>query len=238
MAEMVTVADQILRFYQRLAATSLKLPPGFAVVNPFNGPRRPDVLATVSAFYKEYYDDYRPRRLVLGSSPARRGTGVTGVPFEDAGFLKAMVGNTVEGFGINKSSSEFLFDIIGRYGGRSKFYADFCMSFVCPLGLARLNSRGSEVNCNYYETAELRRCVRSFIVESLKSQVQFGVDDSVCYCIGSGENFKYLAQLNEAEHFFDTIIPLEHPRFITQYNPGRRDAFVAKYLYALRGGAR
>lgn len=35
-----TVADRILQFNEELAETTLELPPGFAVINPFSGPRR------------------------------------------------------------------------------------------------------------------------------------------------------------------------------------------------------
>ncbi|EAF3770136.1 DUF4918 family protein, partial [Listeria monocytogenes] len=35
-------------------------------------------------------------------------------------------------------------------------------------------------------------------------------------------------------HFFDTIIPLEHPRFIMQYNSKNKDVYMKKYLSALK----
>ena len=72
-----------------------------------------------------------------------------------------------------------------------------------------------------------------FILESLKKQISFGIDTSVCYCIGSGENFKFLTKINEQYHFFDQIISLEHPRFIMQYHKKDRDKYLEKYLDAL-----
>ena len=39
---------------------------------------------------------------------------------------------------------------------------------------------------------------------------------------------------NKKYHFFKEIIPLEHPRFIMQYNSKRKDEFIMKYLNALR----
>jgi hypothetical protein len=63
----------------------------------------------------------------------------------------------------------------------------------------------------------------------------FGTDASVCYCIGCGENFRFLSNINMKERYFEKIVPLEHPRFITQYNPGRRDEFIEKYVRVLRG---
>ncbi|HAJ56002.1 MAG TPA: DUF4918 domain-containing protein, partial [Lactobacillus sp.] len=46
----------------------------------------------MTTFYKKYFNDTKPRRLILGSSPARRGTAITGVPFEDEDELKKETG--------------------------------------------------------------------------------------------------------------------------------------------------
>lgn len=235
MNEPVTVARRILQFNEKLAETTLELPPGFTVINPFSGPQKERVREVTTAFYNKYYDDDKPRRLVLGSSPARRGTAVTGVPFEDAKLLENETGVDVDGYAVSRPSAGFLHDVISRYGGRDKFYADFVMSFVCPLGLARTNAKRKEVNCNYYENKKLLELLHSFLVDTLKRQLAFGTDTSVCYCIGSGENFAFLSKVNEGQRFFQRIVPLEHPRFITQYNRDREEEFAEKYLSAFRG---
>ncbi|MFE7777635.1 uracil-DNA glycosylase family protein [Streptomyces sp. NPDC057445] len=231
----VTVAQRILQFNEELAGTTLELPAGFTVINPFSGPQKERVREVTTAFYHKYYDDDKPRRLVLGSSPARRGTAVTGVPFEDAKLLESETGVDVDGYAVSRPSAGFLHDVIRRYGGRDKFYADFVMSFVCPLGLVRTNPKGNEVNCNYYENKKLLELLHSFLVDTLKRQLEFGTDTSVCYCIGSGENFAFLSKVNEGQRFFQRIVPLEHPRFITQYNRDREEEFAEKYLSAFRG---
>ncbi|MGW3387404.1 uracil-DNA glycosylase family protein [Streptomyces cinereoruber] len=230
-----TIAQRILQFNEELAETTLELPPGFRAVNPFSGPQKERVREVTTAFYNKYYDDDKPRRLVLGSSPARRGTAVTGVPFEDATLLESETGVDIDGYAVSRSSAGFLHDVIRCYGGRSKFYTDFVMSFVCPLGLVRMNAKEKEVNCNYYENKKLLELLRSFLVDSLERQIAFGTDTSVCYCIGSGENFTFLSKVNEERRFFRKIVPLEHPRFITQYNGDRKGEFAEKYLRALRG---
>ena len=235
MSSRTTIADRVLQFNEHLAETVLELPPRFAVVNPFSGPRKADVRDVTTAFYKRFYDDREPRRLILGSSPARRRTAVTGVPFADAASLERDSGVDAVGYSISHTSSGFIDDVIGRFGGRDQFYADFLMSFVCPLGVVRTNAKGNEANANYYETKGLLESLRSFIVDSTKRQLAFGVDSSVCYCIGSGENFRFLSKINKAGRFFERIVPLEHPRFVTQYNPGRREEFVEKYVGVLRG---
>lgn len=235
MSRSTTVADRVLQFNTYLAEAEIDLPQGYAVVNPFSGPSKDHVRDVTTAFYKKFYNDDRPRRLVLGSSPARRGTAVTGVPFVDAKNLHSDTGIDIDGYAISAASSGFLDDVIHRYGGREKFYAEFFMSFVCPLGVVRTTTSGGEVNANYYENKKLLDSMRTFVVDTLERQLALGVDPSVCYCIGSGENFKFLSTVNAEKCLFGEIVPLEHPRFITQYNPERRDEFVFKYLGLLRG---
>ena len=235
MIEKGTFAEHILQFNEKLSHEMLDLPIGFRVVNPFCGDQKEQVREVTRAFYEKYYNDCFTRRLILGSSPARRGTAITGVPFEDARHLQTETGIIIEKFHINQSSSNFLYDVISEYGGCKKFYTDFYMNFVCPLGIAKINSKGKEVNCNYYDSKKLQEALNSFIVSTLHSQLAFGIDTSVCYCIGSGENFRYITKLNKEFRFFDTIVPLEHPRFIMQYNSKDKDYFLTKYIHALRG---
>jgi len=196
MSGRTTVAERVLRFNEQLAETALQLPPGFTLINPFSGPRRGHVQEVTTAFYQRFYDDHRPRRLVLGSSPARRGTAVTGVPFADAELLASQTGIDIDGYAISRTSSGFIEDVIRRYGGRDRFYADFVMSFVCPLGVVRTNAKGGEVNANYYENKKLLESLRSFILDAMRRQLAFGTDASVCYCIGSGGNFRFLSKIN------------------------------------------
>ena len=119
-------------------------------------------------------------------------------------------------------------------GGSQKFYKRFYMSFVCPLGIEKINLKGNWVNCNYYENVALKKCLHTFIVDSLRHQIDFNIDTTVCFCIGSGENFKFLTNINNEQHFFDAIVPLEHPRFIMQYNADRKEEFIQKYVNIFR----
>ncbi len=151
----MTFANQILQFNEELAHKTFHLPGGFKVINPYKGNQKQQVKEITTAFYQKYYNDIKPRRIILGSSPARKGSAVTGVPFEDAKHLQSETNIFIDEFYINKSSSGFLYDVINNYGGCEKFYADFYMNFVFPLGLARTNSKGNEVNCNYYENKQV-----------------------------------------------------------------------------------
>ncbi|MGC9249948.1 uracil-DNA glycosylase family protein [Listeria ivanovii] len=227
-----TLANQILQFNEALSLTTMELPTEFRLINPYNGDQKNLVSEITAAFYQKYYNDNKPRRLILGSSPARRGSALTGVPFEDAKHLQNETGIFIEKFYINQSSSGFLYDVISAYGGCQKFYTNFYMNFVCPLGVVRVNSKGKEVNCNYYENKKIQAILSPFIIQSIRSQIEFGMDTSICYCIGSGENYNFLSKINDEYQFFHTIIPLEHPRFITQYNSQHKEKYMEKYLNA------
>ena len=229
----VTFGEKVIQFDDYLSKIDIKLPEGFYLINPFNMQNKKQINEITKKFYDTYYNDNNSRRLIIGSSPARRGTSITGIPYEDSMHLEKITGIHIDNFYINKSSSNFLYDVIEEYGGSKKFYTKFYLNFICPLGIVRINSKGKEVNCNYYENKKVQEILYPFIVESIKKQIDFGLDTSIVYCIGSGENYKFLTKLNDEYHFFEKIIPLEHPRFIMQYNSKHKDKFIEKYLNVL-----
>ncbi len=232
MTKRKTFADSVLEFNEWLANISLALFGNYSISNPFNDKNKEQIKKLTNAFYNKYYNDNNKRYLILGSSPARKGTATTGIPFEDASHLYKETGIMIDNFYINKSSSDFLYDVMEQYGGLEKFYNDFFMNFVCPLGIVNINSKGNEVNSNYYENKKLENALYDFIVDSLKKQISFGINTSICYCIGSGENFKFLTEINDRYKFFDKIVALEHPRFIMQYNSKDRTKYLNKYINA------
>lgn len=225
-------SDSVLEFNAWLADVSLELFDNYSINNPFNGQNKGQIKEITKSFYKKYYNDNNKRYLILGSSPARKGTAITGIPFEDASHLYKETGIMIDNFYINKSSSDFLYDVMEQYGGCERFYKDFFMNFVCPLGIVNVNSKGNKINANYYENRKLENVLYNFIVESLRKQISLGIETSICYCIGSGENFKFLSKINEQYKFFDKIIALEHPRFIMQYNSKDRNKYLDKYIDA------
>lgn len=230
MANRKNFSDNVLEFNDWLADINLELFDNYSISNPFNGKNKRQIKEITNAFYKKFYNDHNRRYLILGSSPARKGTAITGIPFEDASHLYKETGVMIDKFYINKSSSGFLYDVMEQYGGCEKFYKDFFMSFVCPLGIVNVNSKGNEINANYYENKKLENVLYNFMVESLRKQIAFGIETSVCYCIGSGENFRFLTKINKQYKFFDKIIALEHPRFIMQYNSKDRNKYLDKYI--------
>ena len=86
---------------------------------------------------------------------------------------------------------------------------------------------------NYYDIKELQGAVKGFMVQSLKKQINFGINTEVAYCLGEGENFKFISRLNEEHHFFKKIIPLAHPRFIMQYKRKKVNEYIDDYLHKL-----
>lgn len=120
-----------------------------------------------------------------------------------------------------------------KYGGFKKFYSKFYMNFVCPVGLVKINSNGKEINYNYYENKELQNSLYDFMIDMLKNIIKIGINRTKCYCMGSGGNYNFLMQINEKYGFFNKIIPLEHPRFIIQYNSKNKDFFLEKYIKTL-----
>jgi len=123
-------AEKVLKFKEELSNMVFNLPENYHIKNPFNGENAKKINEITHTFYKKYYNDNNKRYLILGSSPAKKGSAVTGIPFEDAFHLYKITGIQLDNFYINKSSSDFLNQIIEQYGGCEKFYKEFYMNFV------------------------------------------------------------------------------------------------------------
>ena len=234
MNSMDTFASRLLRFNRRLADVQLDLPKDYTIINPYRKLFDEYGVKNMTSFYEKYYNDNYKRMMILGSSPARRRSAVSGVPFLDASLLKEVVYGNAESQYLNAFPSDFFYTIIMKFGGWKSFFSTFYMNFVCPLGIVRTKSDGRVVNANYYEKKELCESMRPFLIKSLREQMGLGIDASICYCIGCGENYRFLLDVNNQYGFFNTIIPLEHPRFIMQYNSKDRDFYEKKYLSALK----
>ena len=224
--------DKILEYFNKLSNIKIDNFDNYKIINPYKDSNQ--VREITTKFYTKFYNDNNKRRLILGSNPARRGTAVTGIPFEDAAHLQKETGIFIDNFYINKSSSNFLYDVIEKYGGCEKFYNDFYMNFIFPLGISKISNKGTESNYNYYDIKKFEDKLKNYIVDSIKEILTFNIDTSICYCIGSGKNYEYLLKLNKEYNFFNEIIPLEHPRFIMQYNSKDKDLYLKKYLDALK----
>lgn len=201
-------------------------------MNPFKNNQ--ETLSVSKQFYKKFYSDNLPRKLILGINPGRLGAGVTGIPFTDSKRLAEYCGINIRSVVTHEPSSVFIYEVIKQYGGVKKFFTNFYINSVCPLGFIGERKSGNWNNLNYYDYPSLIKITRPFIVYSLKMQIKMGIDTSIVYILGTknGEIFK---KINDEYRFFDSIIILEHPRYIEQYKSKIRHEFVLKYLNALKG---
>ncbi|MFN5620237.1 MAG: uracil-DNA glycosylase family protein [Flavobacteriales bacterium] len=225
---MESFAKRIMSFNRQLEITS-RLPKGVAVMNPYR--EHEHALQWSDAFYTRYYNDVFPRRLILGINPGRLGAGQTGIPFTDTKRLWSYfsIGNPHEQ--THESSSAFVYRMIDAYGGVELFYRYFLISSLCPLGFV-LNKDAKPVNYNYYDSPQLLKAVKPFMVRCMEEQLRWPIDRSVVYCLGTGKNHKFLEQLNKEYRWFEKIVPLEHPRYVMQYKSGRVEEYIQKYLKA------
>jgi len=228
---MKTFADKVIDFNKHLHFQG-DLPDGISVMNPFRENKQ--IIAVSSEFYKKFYDDNNSRHLILGINPGRFGAGVTGVPFTDSKRLINECGISYTGKETHEPSSVFVYEVIEAFGGVKKFYGQFYIHSVFPLGFTTTNNKGKEVNYNYYDSKELTNAVYDFIIEHIQKQIAMGVNTDICYCFGTGKNEHFLRELNEEKKFFKTIIALEHPRFIAQYKAKSKQFYIDKYLSAFR----
>jgi hypothetical protein len=223
------IAEDIVHFNRSLRLDKA-LPENIRVMNPF---KNPEALRISEEFYRKYYSDKHPRHLIIAINPGRFGAGVTGIPFTDTARLKMVCGINPGIPPTHEPSSVFVYEIIDAYGGTELFYRNFYITSVCPLGFVKENEKGKEVNFNYYDSKELEKAVTPFIVESLQKQFRFNLDMTKCICWGRGKNFQFLSELNSKYHFFEEIIPLDHPRFIMQYRAKQKKKYIENYLKIL-----
>ncbi len=217
----------IIRFFEELEYNE-SLPEGISIMNPFRD--NPVILPLITRFYNKFYSDDNQRYLIMGINPGRFGAGVTGIPFTDSKRLTGKCGLSIKGISTFETSSVFVYEMIDAYGGVNSFYDKFFISAVCPLGFTSVSKNGTNINYNYYDSRKLTETIKDFIVDSLKKQLDFGIKREICYCLGTGKNYKYLLQLNSEYKFFERIIPLEHPRYIMQYKIRQKEQYIQKYL--------
>ena len=228
---MRTFADKVIECNQTLDFNG-KLPEGIRIMNPFQEDAK--ITPIFTSFYQKYYNDCNPRRFILGINPGRFGAGVTGVPFTDTKRLTDQCGITYSGKETHEPSSVFVYDVIEAYGGIHKFYRDFYINSVCPLGFTISDGMGKEKNYNYYDSKELTKAVSAFIVDSIKKQIEFGIQTDICYCFGTGKNEEFLRVINNEHGFFKKIIALEHPRYVMQYKSKSKQQYIDKYIKEFR----
>jgi len=220
-------AEKIISFY-KVVDYQDSLPSGLSVMNPFR--ENPDILPVITQFYQKFYSDNNLRHLILGINPGRHGAGVTGIPFTDTKRLTKKCGLSIAGLQTFETSSVFVYEMIDAFGGTEKFYGNFYISSVSPLGFTSIVKNGNEVNYNYYDSRELTDAVYDFMISSIELQLDFGIKREVCFCLGTGKNYKFIEALNSKKKYFSRVIPLEHPRYIMQYKSKHKEQYISKYI--------
>lgn len=220
----MTLADKILLFQQSLKIEA-PIPRGVEVLNPY---QQPEALELCTRFYSKYYNDSESRSLIIGINPGRFGGGLTGIPFTDPIRLQQVCGieNTLSKK--PELSSEFIYKIIAAFGGPEKFYRKFYFTSVSPLGFTKENK-----NLNYYDLPLLQKRLIPFMQSCMRTQLDWDLNTKVAYCLGEGDNYKFLTAWNAEEKFFREVIPLPHPRFIMQYKRKQLDQYINFYVEKL-----
>jgi hypothetical protein len=218
------LSDRILELYQQLEIIA-RLPARVKVMNPYKDPYTFDLC---EKFYRKFYNDENPRILLLGINPGRFGSGTTGISFTDPIKLEMICGIKNHFAKKPELSADFIYAMIDSLGGPAAFYDRFFISAVSPLGFTRDGK-----NINYYDDQRLQKAIRPFVVSSINKIMAMGMKRDRCFCIGGGENFRFLNKLNHEVGWWNEIIPLPHPRFIMQYRRKKVKEYIAEYLNQL-----
>jgi uracil-DNA glycosylase len=215
------LSESILHFLKGLSWKG-PLPKGVEVLRPFSDP---EVMTICTAFYRKYYPDEGTRILLIGINPGRHGAGLTGIPFTDPIRLAEVCGIPNPWPKKRELSSVFIYDMIDAFDGAEAFYRQFYFTAVSPLGFT---AQGK--NLNYYDNARLRESLEPHTVRWFRQQLAWGLRTDVAFCLGGGENHKYLEGLNQRHGLFSRIVALPHPRYIMQYRLKQKDAYIQEYL--------
>lgn len=223
---MNTTAERLRTHFTDLHDHLPPLPPEVEWLLPLAN--LPETGRVFGAFLDKYYADERSRTLILGINPGRFGAGVTNVAFTDPVRLQTECGIENSFEKKEELSAQFIYKVVHAYGGVEAFYAQFFVNSVVPFGFVK-----NGVNYNYYDEKPLQEAMLPLIRHHLRGLLDLGMNADICFCLGEGQNFKFLSKFNAQEGFFGKIIPLPHPRFIMQYRRKRVDEFVQVYLEAL-----
>jgi len=218
-------AENILSFIKKLRLP-IALHDGIEVMTPFDNA---ETMQACISFYKKFYNDNQQRQMIIGINPGRFGGGVTGIPFTDPIRLQNDCGIANEWAKKQELSSLYIYEMIKAFGGVESFYRQFYITAISPLGFTR-----SGKNLNYYDDKKLQDDIEPFVIDCLRKQFKFGIDHDVAFCLGDGKNFKYLSKLNAKHQFFETIVPLPHPRFIMQYRLKKKQEYINDYISKLK----
>lgn len=220
----MTFSEQVIQFHFNLDP-QIKLHDGIEWIHPFH---QEETRNSFESFFRKYYSDSLPRTFIFGINPGRFGAGITGVPFTDPIRLETECGILNDYNKRQELSSVFIYELIERMGGVQSFYERFYITSLSPLGFLK-----DKKNYNYYDDRVLLNKVEPFIIENIKTQIEFGAKRHIAFSLGKGKNYKFFKAWNDEYQFFQDVIPLPHPRWVMQYKLKRKVEFIEEVAIQL-----
>jgi len=221
----MSFSKHILSFYRSLKNDWL-LPKDIELLYPFENII---VMDMMEKFYNKFYNDTNSRYFLFGINPGRLGAGMTGIPFTDPIALAEKCGIPNDIKGKHELSSIFIYDMINTFGSVEKFYSQYYISSICPLGFTKHGR-----NYNYYDDKILLSHVEPKIIESIEKQISKFCKTNKSFSLGQGKNYKYFLKLNEKYNWFEEVIPLPHPRWVMQYKRKSMQTYLDEYMLKLK----
>ena len=163
-------AEKVIEFNRHLHYQGT-LPKGFRVMNPYMD--NPETMKVMQRFYHKYYNDWVPRKFIIGINPSRHGAGITGVPFTDTKRLESDCDIKMQSARTHEISSVFMYEMIAAYGGTADFYRHFYINSPFPLAIVRQTKTGKWLNANYYDYDRF-----------FEKSYQLGLNNLECFCTG------------------------------------------------------
>lgn len=218
-----TWSQHIVEYYENLQVPVL--PAGYSCLNTYQSI---ETKAILHQFASKYLSDQNERTLIFGINPGRFGAGITGISFTDPIRLESSLGIANSFAKRSELSSQFIYKVIDTFGGVQLFYSHFFMSALFPMALLH-NGK----NINYYEIPNWKTLLQVRIEKEIDKHLLWNVNRKRCICIGMGENFKFMKELNQRNRWFQNIEVLPHPRWIMQYRRKELDLMVELYVRVL-----
>ena len=185
---MQSMADRLIKFYHSLKPPQ-DLPKGVDVLFP---QKDPQVIEIVETFFKKYFNDNHPRGLMLGINPGRYGAGMTGVNFTAPKQLKEYCGIDHPFKTSSELSAEFIYEMINAYGGVKKFYNDWFIGSVCPLGfVTSAGSSSHPLQRGKPTPGNIKRVARTFSPSGGGDATGIGGNGGVLKKKSDGKNINY-----------------------------------------------
>ena len=217
-------SESIFKYIEGFKINLPKIPSSVQFLLPYEA----DAVRLISdRFYNAFYADINCRKLILGINPGRLGAGMTGVPFTDSKRLIENCNIETE-IQCYEPSSEFIYQMITAYGGVEKFYKNYFISSVSPIGFVKDGK-----NFNYYDDPKIYLLLEPYIEFQIGRLKNLNLHFDEVYCLGEGQNYKWLKKLNARHHWFGTIVPLAHPRYVMQYKRILIKSYINLYINCL-----